>query len=126
MVEVLAFDRLGPGHPRVEVTHRLEELEGDVLLRDIDVGPFGAPEGRLVVYPSVAGSVGLRTDYNPFQNASVIRPGDRIALVMGREFFNSQLVQSNGQFDLELTLKRFSPRNPDPPSKPLRLRVKIV
>jgi hypothetical protein len=126
MAAVLAFDRLGPGHPRVEVTHRLEELEGDILLRDIDVGQFGAPEGRLVVYPSVAGSVGLRTDNNPFQNASVIKPGDRIALVMGREFLNSQLAQSNGQFDLELALKRFSPRNPDPPSKPLRLRVKIV
>src|SRR6185369_15505119 len=90
------------------------------------VGPFGAPEGRLVVYPSVAGSVGLRTENNLFQNATAIRPGDRVALVMGREFFNSQLDQSKGQFDLELTLKRFSPRTPDPPSKPLRLRVKVV
>src|SRR5258707_1254789 len=126
MAEVLAFDRLGPGHPRVEVTHRLEELGGDIFLRDVDVGLFGAPEGRLVVYPSAPGSVGLRTDKNLFQNATVIKPGDRVALVMRREFFNSQVVQSKGQLDLELTLKRFSPRNPDPPSKPLRLRVKIV
>jgi hypothetical protein len=126
MVEVLAFDRLGPGHPRVEVTHRLEELGGDILLRDIDVGQFGAPEGRLVVYPSAPGSVGLRTDKDLFQNATVIKPGDRVGLVLRREFFNAQLAQSKGQLDIELTLKRFSPRNPDPPSKPLRLRVKIV
>lgn len=126
MRDVLAFDRLGPGHPRVDVTHRLEDMEGDIPLRDIDVGMFGAPEGRLVVYPAVAGSVGLSTNNSPFQNATVIRPGDRIALVMGRAFFDSQLGHSNGQFDLDLTLKRFSPRNPDPPSKPLKLRVKIV
>ncbi len=126
MAEVLAFDRLGPGHPRIEVTHRLEELGDDIFLGDIDVGQFGAQEGRLVVYPSAPGSVGLRTDKNPFQNATVIKPGDRVALVMRLEFLNRQTDRPEGLVDLELTLKRFSPRNPDPPSKPLRLRVKIV
>jgi hypothetical protein len=126
MAEVLAFDRLGPGHPRVEVIYRLEEPGDDIFLRDIDVGQFGAPEGRLVVYPSAPGSVGLRTDKHIFQNATVIKPGDRVALVMRRDFFDNQLHHSKGLLDVELALKRFSPRNPDPPSKPLRLRVKIV